>query len=238
MEVLDGINGPWWLGLPLALVVGFLLGASPFTWPVLALATGARAVTDEGPGTWRPDPAVAGIGLAIVVVYGGLGFFAERLDEVVRVGIGSWTGVVYAGIAVASLVAGGVLLARPALLCRSHAVPGSAGHRLRGHVGGFVVGLPVALANCPACAGIITGVALAAVATGSTAYAVAAMVALGVGHALALLVGSVLLLRPVAELFRVATAVQRAGAVLLLGVGVWYALQASRYGLAIAEPLP
>lgn len=238
MDVFSGIAGSRLLGLPLALTIGFVLGASPFTWPVLALATGARAVTDDKPAAARVSPAVAGLGAAIVVVYGALGFAADRLDQVVRVGIGSWTGIAYAGIAVASLVAGAVLLANPALLCRAHANEGRRSQPLRGPFGGFVIGIPVALANCPACAGVITGVALAAGATGSTWYAVAAMTALGLGHALALLVGSVLLLKPFDDIFGVATALQRVGAVLLLGVGIWYAVQASKYGLTVAEPLP
>lgn len=101
-----------------------------------------------------------------------------------------------------------------------------------------MVGVPIALANCPSCAVVITGVALAAGATGSTVYAVAAMTALGLGHAAALVGGSIILLRPFEDGFRLADAVRRTGAVVLILVGAWYALQASRYGLQIAEPLP
>lgn len=229
--ILDGVTG--WLGLPLALAIGLLLGASPFSWPVMAVATGTHAVTDTSRGR-RPSPAVLGLGAAVVVVYAALGLVADRLDAVVRGGIGSWTGPLYAGLAVATIAAGALLLARPALLCRAPRGrrPGTT------HLGGFLVGVPLALANCPACAGIITGVALAASQTGSTAYAVAAMGALGLGHAAALAVGSTLLVRPVRDLTRVATAVQRVGAVVLLGVGAWYAVQAWRYGLTVAEPLP
>lgn len=243
MDPFGMIGGSWWVGIPAAFMLGLALGVSPFAWPVLALATGARGVTSpgdvqaDGPRPWseRLNPAVLGMGLAIVLVYAGLGFATDRLDAVLRVGIGSVAGIVYAVIAVAAVGGGIALLARPAMLCH---VPEQPRRVLaRGPVSGFLVGLPLALANCPSCAIVITGVALAAGASGSTAYAVGAMTALGVGHAAALVLGSMALLRPFEQGFRVGGAVRRIGAVVLLGVGVWYAVQASRYGLEIAPPL-
>ena len=87
--------------------------------------------------------------LAVVFVYGTLGFLTDRLDAVIRVGIGSVAGILYAVVAVAALGGGVALLYRPALLCR---VPDDRPTTTRGPVVGFLVGLPLAIVNCPSCA--------------------------------------------------------------------------------------
>ena len=241
-------GGAWWLGPPMAFALGMALGLSPFGWPVLALAIGARGATTPGRdqrvpsadgGTRRAvdrklNPTILGMALAVVLVYAALGFVTDRLDAVLRVGIGSVAGILYAVVAVAALCGGVALLYRPALLCR---VTDDRPTTPRGPIAGFVVGLPLAIVNCPSCAVVLTSVALAAGATGSTTYSVVAMTALGLGHGAALLVGGIVLMRPFEQELRVADTVRRIGAVLLIGVGVWYAVQAYRYGLAIEAPL-
>lgn len=245
MDPFGLVAGEWWVGLPAAFVLGMALGLSPYGWPVIALAIGTKGATapdDEGrtatrglPFHRRVSPAVVGIGAAVVLVYTTLGFVTDRLDAVLRVAIGSVAGIIYASIALLSIGAGAALLARPDLVCRVRR-PQRA-RRVDGPLGGFVVGIPIALASCPSCAAVITGVALAAGATGSTSYSVAAMAALGVGHAASLIGGSMVVLRPFEDSFRLAATVRRTGAVVLILVGGWYALQASRYGLSIAEPM-
>lgn len=234
MDILGTMESSRWLGLPLAATVGILLGASPLAWPVLAAAVGARAGTSSDTSTRAGRTSVLALGAGITVVYASLGFVTGTLDRVLREGFGAWSGVGYAALALVSIGTGIALLARPGLLC------GRLGSRPveRGPVGAFLVGLPLGAVNCPACAGVITGVALAAGATGSTLYAVAAMVALGAGHTVALWLASSLLLQPVRVLARDPSTVQRAGAILLLLAGAFYAWQALGTGIDVAPTLP
>lgn len=247
MELFDLVaGGAWWIGLPMAFALGMALGISPFGWPVLALVTGARSVS----GPAEPERRVSGVraslhqrvgltvtamALAVVLVYALLGFATDRLDDVLRVGVGSVAGILYAVIAVAAMAGGLTLLFRPSMLC--HVPSATRGRRARGPVVGFLLGVPLAVANCPSCAVVITGVALAAGTTGSTAYAVGAMTMLGLGHAAALVLASALLVRPFEVGARLSDTVRRTGAALLVGVGAWYAFQAWRYGLTVQAPL-
>ena len=63
------------------------------------------------------------------------------------------------------------------------------------------------------------------------------MTALGMGHGAALLLGGMLFVRPFERETRLADTVRPIGALVLIGVGVWYAPQAWRYGLVVQSPL-
>lgn len=235
MDLLGTIEQTWWLGLPVAVLVGVLLGASPLAWPVLAAAVGARAGTSADVRGRSGRTSVLALGSGITVVYASLGFVTGSLDEVLREGFGAWSGVGYIVLAVLCIGTGLLLLARPAILCHDLTARVRAE---RGPVGAFLLGLPLGVVNCPACAGVITGVALAAGATGSVAYAVAAMTALGLGHTLALWLASSLLLKPVRVAATRPATVQRAGAVLLVLAGLFYVWQAAGSGVEVAPTLP
>lgn len=229
------IETSWLLGLPVAFVLGVFLGASPLTWPILAAAVGTRAATSDDTSHAAGRNAVLALGAGMTLVYASLGFAASNLDRYIREGLGAWAGITYAALATVAILGGVALLVRPNLLCR---VPTGADRASRGPVSAFLLGIPLGMVNCPACAGVITGVTVAAATAGSTVYATTAMVVFGLGHTLALWLTSGLLLRPVRVVARHAATVQRAGAVLLVGAGIFYAWQAAGSGLTVGPTLP
>jgi hypothetical protein len=84
---------------------------------------------------------------------------------------GAWAGVGYLVLAVATAVGGALLVLRPGVTCRALSRP------LPGGPASFLVGAALGSVNCPACTGIITGVAVSASAIGSTTYSVVVMAA-------------------------------------------------------------
>jgi cytochrome c biogenesis protein CcdA len=220
----------WWAGLPAAVFVGVLLGASPLAWPLLAAAVGigaGAAETDRRRGTWT----LLSLGAGLTVVYASLGFVVGELDRIIREVLGAWTGWGYVTLAVVVGVAGVVMVARPAATCRVLARPPT------GAPGAFLLGVPLGIINCPACAGVITGVAVSSGVLGSTAYSVAVMTALGVGHTVTLLVVSRLSATTMRPLLG-SLGLQRLGGVLLLGVAGFFVFQASLGGLEVGTRLP
>jgi cytochrome c biogenesis protein CcdA len=133
---------------------------------------------------------------------------------------------------VAAAAGGLFLLVRPSATCRNLV------RTPRGGPAAFVVGVALGVVNCPACAGIITGVAVSAAALGSTTYSVLVMVALGIGHTLTLLLVSHLSLNVVREAARSVTAIQRTGGVLLLLSAAFFAFQVQAGGASVSPTLP
>jgi cytochrome c biogenesis protein CcdA len=221
----------WWAGPIAAVVVGVVLGASPLAWPILATALGVRAGTTEH-GSGRSTRLLLTLGAGITTVYAALGLLTGQLERVISEVLGAWSGVGYVVLAVAAGAGGVLLLWRPTATCRTLS------HPPRGTPASFLVGVALGVVNCPACAGIITGVAVSAAAIGNTAYSVLVMVALGVGHTVTLLLVSRLSLNVVREAARSVTAIQRTGGALLLLSAGFFVFQAAAGGTAVAPTLP
>jgi cytochrome c biogenesis protein CcdA len=221
----------WWAGPLAAVAVGVVLGASPLAWPILATAIGVRAGASGEPSA-PPLRILLALGAGITAVYGALGLLTGQLERVMREVLGAWAGVGYVALALVTAAGGLLLLLRPAATCRTLSAPP------RGGPAAFLVGIALGMVNCPACAGIITGVAVSASVLGSTPYSVAVMVALGLGHTLTLLLVSRLSLNVVREATRSDAAIQRVGGVLLLISAAFFLFQAQAGGLAVSPTLP
>lgn len=216
-----------------AVAIGVVLGASPLAWPILATAIGVRAGGSQRPSApARPGWAgwtIVGLGAGLTVVYASLGLLSGQLDwSSAR----SWAPGRLRRLAIVAAAGGLLLLLRRTTSCRVLARP------LTGAPAAFLLGVPLGIVNCPACAGVITGVAVSAGVIGSTAYSTLVMAALGVGHTLTLLVVSKLSLNAAGEAIRSATGLQRLGGGLLLLCAVFFAFQASAMGTTIQTTLP
>jgi cytochrome c biogenesis protein CcdA len=227
----------WWAGIPAAVLVGILLGASPLAWPLLATATGLRAGGDAGRASGevagpRSSVLVLALGAGVTTVYASLGLVTGQLERVIRDLMGAWSGVGYVLLAVAAAAGGLALLVRPVTSCRVLRT------RELGGPGAFALGIPLGIVNCPACAGVITGVAVAAATLGSVVYSVLVMVALGVGHTLALLLVSQLAVGAARPLVRRTETVQRLGGGLLLASAAFFLLQVALRGTSVGPTLP
>jgi cytochrome c-type biogenesis protein len=221
----------WWAGPAAALVVGVVLGASPPSWPLLVVATGLRTGTDGERRAGSPSVLLA-LGAGITVVYASLGLLAGQLDRVVTDVFGAWAGAGHLVLAVALAGAGGVMLWRPAGSCRVWSSP------RRGGPGAFALGLVLGVVNCPACAGIITGVAVSAGVHGGVAYRVLVMAALGVGHTAALLLVSRFSRNAFRELSANVSVTQRIGGVLLLAAAGISIARVVAAGISVGPVLP
>lgn len=221
----------WWAGPPAALLVGVVLGASPLAWPILATSLGVRAGTSDASARRVPWPVVA-LGGGITVVYASLGLFTGQLERVISEVLGAWSGVGYVALAVVAGGGGALLVLRPNATCRVLTRPAS------GTPAALALGIPLGIVNCPACAGIITGVAVSAGMVGSTLYSVLVMVALGVGHTLTLVIISGLSLNVAREGLRSTTGIQRLGGLLLLVGAAFFLFQASLHGTSVSPSLP
>lgn len=211
-------------------VVGVLLAVSPLAWPmaIAAVATGV-ASSDDGRVPWRP---VVAVGVGITTVYVVLGLAVGAIDALVRDVLGATAGVVLAVLAVLAVVSGLVLVARPLAACHTRL------RRPRGSSGAAVaLGVLLSAVTCPACAGVVTGVAVSAAVGWGPASAALAMLGLGIGHTLALV-----LLARLVHPFTVGTrhlhTAQRVAGVALVLVGVFFGWQAFGTGVAVAPTLP
>jgi cytochrome c-type biogenesis protein len=228
------IEQQWWLGLPAAFVMGVALGGSPFALPVLAAGVGLSTAASAREGARRYWPVI-GFGAGLVVVYGALGFVADRIDLVFERALSRTGGIAASVLGVLLVGVAVVLLVRPrsgTLSCRP------LWRRRTSGVGAFMTGIPAGIFGCPACSGVIIGVAGSAALLGSTAYSVAAMTALGAGHGSAVLLVTWLVQRGV-DVDALATPnAQRIAGVLLLMVGSWLLYLSYALGLSVAPRLP
>lgn len=236
MDPFSLIENVRWAGVPIAVLAGIVLGATPFAWPVLGVALGSSAATTVADVPARERPValrtVAWLGLGITVVYASLGLVVGDLDRVVRSFLGAWSGVGYVVLAVLLGAAGAWLIARPAAACRLVcSVPRRTGPAAA------LIGVPLGIVNCPACAGLITGIALAA-APGGRLYAVIILAALGVGHTLALLGVTKLVVGGWLPVPRDPLTIQRVGGGLLVLTALWFTYQALGTGVAVTTTLP
>lgn len=179
MDPFSLIANVWWLGLPVALIMGALLTANPGALPVLgtALSIGASGELSAPRGGLK---LVSAFGAGIVMVYTLVGIFAGALDALTERFLRPYAGIGYLILAAALVAIAAYLLVRPVSFCAACArtVP-----RSSTVAGAFLAGLPAGFVNCPACAGIILGVAASATELGSGLYSTAIMAFLGIGHA-------------------------------------------------------
>jgi cytochrome c biogenesis protein CcdA len=214
----------------IGVLAGVALAASPLAWPmaIATLATGV-ATTDDGGVPWRP---VVAVGVGITAVYVVLGAAVGMIDVLVRDVLGATAGIVLAVLAALAVAAGTLLVVRPMTACRTwRRRPGGAS------MGAVALGAMLSAVTCPACAGVVTGVAVSAAAGWGTVSAVLAMLGLGVGHTLALLLLARLTHAATDGGRHVHTAQRVAGGVLVV-VGLFFAWQATGMGLTVAPTLP
>ncbi|MGH9195883.1 MAG: hypothetical protein ACRD1T_09100 [Acidimicrobiia bacterium] len=189
MDPLSVIATVWWLGIPVALIMGALLTVNPGGWPVLGAALSLGSSGELGAPRGGLKLASA-FGAGIVVVYAAVGLFASALDQVTEQVLRPYAGVGYLVLGGVLVVIATFLLVRPASFCAACARPS---RRSPTVAVACLAGIPAGFVNCPACSGIILGVAASAAELGSGLYSAVIMAVLGTGHA-AVLVGLSLLM--------------------------------------------
>lgn len=224
----------WWLGIPTALMLGILLGLNPLALPMLGTAV-ALGSTGEVGAKGAGVRMAGAFGAGMIVVYTLVGLAAGSVDEVTDRILRPYAGPGYVVLGLLLVVLAGFLLLRPKIFCTACALPAKRNPTI---LGAFLAGIPGGFVNCPACAGIVLGIAASAARVGNPLYSGTVMLALGAGHA-AVLTGVVWLItnrrRPSP---RVLGVLQKLAALLLLGVALWFFRQASFEGLAPASKLP
>jgi cytochrome c-type biogenesis protein len=228
------IEQQWWLGLPAAFLMGVALGGSPLALPVMAAGVGLSTAASAREGARRYWPVI-GFGVGLAAVYGALGLVADRIDLVFERALSRTGGIAAAVLGVLLVGAAVILLARPrsgTLACRP------LWRRRTSGIGAFLTGIPAGIFGCPACSGVIIGVAGSAALIGHTAYSVAAMTALGAGHASAVLLVTWFVQRGVTVEALATHRAQRIAAVLLLVVGGWLLYLAYALDLSVGPRLP
>ena len=94
MDPFSLIESTWWLGIPVALVMGALLGANPAALPMVGTAIGlgsAGALAARG-GAIK---VAAAFGAGMVVVYTAVGVVAERVDDLTESILRPYSGIGY-----------------------------------------------------------------------------------------------------------------------------------------------
>jgi cytochrome c biogenesis protein CcdA len=178
------IEQTWWLGIPVAFLMGVLLGANPLALPITGTAIGlgaSGALAAQGAAV----KLTAAFGGGMVLVYTLVGVLAGRLDELVEGILRPYSGIGYLLLGLLILGFALWLMFRPSAFCASCE---SAPRQSSTIIGAFVAGIPGGFVNCPACAAIITGVAASSATLGNPLYSGVVIFALGAGHA-GLLVG-------------------------------------------------
>ena len=233
MDPFTLIEQYWWIGIPVALMFGAVLAINPLALPVLATALGigtAGSVAERN----RAVPLTAAFGAGMVVVYTALGILAGSIDEIVTSIFTPWAGWGYLVLGAILAAFGLVLLFKPAAFCLACAKPAKRSPTM---AGAFLAGLPAGFVNCPACAGIVTGVAASAAALGNPVYSTTVMFSFGAGHAIAL----VALARLVTSRWRPSSQVLRfarpAVAILLFAGAGWFIWVALGWGLSTGPRL-
>lgn len=227
MDAFGILEQVWWLGVPTALVIGIMLGLNPLALPILGTAV-ALGSTGEVGAKGAGVRVTAAFGAGMVVVYTLVGLFAGRVDAVTDGILRPYAGIGYAVLGLILLALGAFVLTRPTSFCSACALP------LRRNptvFGAFLAGIPGGFVNCPACAGIVLGVASSSATLGNPLYSGAVMLALGAGHA-AVLTGLVWLITskrsPSPRLLRM---LRRGVGVLLVGMAVYFFWLAHLQGL-------
>lgn len=217
----------WWLGIPTALFAGALLAINPLALPMLGTAF-ALATTGEAGAKGAGVRMTAAFGAGMVVVYTAVGFAAGQVDKVTTKFLRPYSGIGYVVLGIVLIGIGGFLLARQKTFCSACALPTRRNPTL---LGAFLAGIPGGFVNCPACAGIVLGIAAASATVGNPAYSAAVMFGLGAGHAVMLtaLMWWAVGKRTISTSF--IRFLRPFSAVLLLGVGLYFLWLAKINGL-------
>lgn len=149
MDPFSLIASVWWLGLPVALIMGALLTVNPAAWPVLGAALGMSASGELGAPRGGLK-LVSAFGAGLVVVYTSVGIFAGAIDAVTERFLRPYEGIGYLILGGALVGIAAFLLLRPASFCAACA---RSAPRSATVAGAFLAGLPAGFVNCPACAG-------------------------------------------------------------------------------------
>lgn len=176
------ISEMWWLGIPTALFAGALLALNPLALPMLGTAF-ALATTGEAATKGAGVRMTAAFGAGMVVVYTAVGVVASQVDRVTNTFLRPYSGIGYVLIGLVLIGLGAFLLVRQRSFCSACALPARKSPTL---LGAFLAGIPGGFVNCPACAGIVLGIAAASATVGSPAYSASVMFSLGAGHAMML----------------------------------------------------
>ncbi len=221
------ISDTWWYGIPVALFAGALLAINPLALPMLGTAL-ALTTSGEAGAKGAGLRMSAAFGAGMTVVYTAVGFAAGQVDELTTTFLRPYSGIGYVVLGVALIGIGGFLLARQKAFCSACALPTRKNPTL---LGAFVAGIPGGFVNCPACAGIVLGIAAASATVGNPAYSAAVMFSLGAGHAVMLtaLMWWAVGKRTISASFL--RFLRPFGAVLLLGAGVYFLWLAQANGL-------
>jgi cytochrome c biogenesis protein CcdA len=212
------IESVWWAGIPVAFLMGLFLGANPAALPVLGVGVGLSSAESVSK-TKKRMTLVLAFAAGLVLVYALVGLGAARIDALTESLLRPRAGIAYLVLAALLGVYGAFLLIRPQSFCAF-----CAGHRSRNvTVGGaFLAGLPAGFVNCPACAGIVTGVAGSSVVLGSPLYSIAVMLALGLGHALVVVAAALFLTKGWNPEGRRARLAQRTVGAALIGLAAYF----------------
>lgn len=221
----------WWLGIPTGFFAGLLLAINPVALPMLGTVFALGSTGELGAkGAGVRMAAAYGGGMA--VVYTAVGVVAARVDEVTNTFLRPYSGIAYVVLGAALVAVAAYVLTRPSQFCTSCALPAKRNPTV---LGAFIAGIPGGFVNCPACAGIILGIAAAAATLGNPLYSAAVMAAMGIGHA-AMLTVIMWWLVGKRELIRAATVLRPVGAVLLLAIAVYFFWLAKVNGLDPTQP--
>ncbi|MGH2759291.1 MAG: cytochrome c biogenesis protein CcdA, partial [Actinomycetota bacterium] len=216
----------WWLGIPTGLFAGVLLALNPLALPMLGTVF-ALGSTGELGAKGAGVRMTAAFGAGMVVVYTGVGVVAGQVDVVTNTFLRPYSGIGYLVLGVVLVAIAAFVLTRPSAFCAACELPA---RRSPTHIGAFFAGIPAGLVNCPACAGIVLGIAASAATFGNPFYSAAVMFALGLGHA-AMLTALMWWLVGKRALDRVARFLRPAGAVMLAGIAVYFFWLAKINGL-------
>lgn len=234
MDAFELISTVWWLGIPTGLLLGALLGMNPLALPMLGTAV-ALGSTGELGSKGAGVRVTAAFGAGMALVYTAVGVVASRVDQVTETILRPYAGIGYVVMAIVLIAFAVFLLARPSWFCAACARPATRNPTV---AGAFLAGIPGGFVNCPACAGIVLGIAGAAASVGNPFYSGSVMMAVGIGHASVLTLLTWLLTRNRAVPPGMLGVLQKAAAVLLGALGLYFLRLALIQGVQPGPRLP
>ena len=178
------------IGVVITVVAGVAAGLSPLTYPFVPVVVGYAAGGTKY--TWRRALILSSaFVLGIITVYALLGVLFGMLGlallTLMNRSIGLWYAILAPFLWIMGLRTLGLL--EFAVPLRQRFDPEQSGRR--GVLGAYLLGLPFGLVGCPSCALILPSVLIAVAASGSPLVGSTAMLALGLGQGLVLVVAGV-----------------------------------------------
>lgn len=177
------ISATWWLGPLVAFLMGLILSLNPAAWPVLGAAVGVGA-SGELAGARKGVKLGAAFSAGLLISYIFVGVFAASVSKVTAGFLRPYAGIGYLVLGTALLAMGAWLLFKPDSFCT--ACTSGSKRRFATLGAAFAAGVPAGFVNCPACSGVVLGIATSSAELGSGLYSTAVMTSLGLGHGAAL----------------------------------------------------